>query len=206
MEYDPLAYWNARKNPNKSDRAPDWLLDHVGQFLNGTTRVFELGPGIGRTFSVYSSGQRIVTLDLSRSYAEALTTLAEKQGLSLSQHFLDRPDAAFPFRDGEFEIGACIQVLMHVPRNMIAHTMRELARVCSRTMVIAGLDPKWNNDATHCFNHDYLRICSEIGCVADEAVIRRDNICFILRRSERGRKGQDGASVDVRVKMGRAWT
>jgi hypothetical protein len=186
MDYDPYTYWNARKNPNKSDGVPPWIIPYVSRFTAGVERVFELGPGIGRTFDVYSRGQSLTTLDLSRQYAEALGARAADRGLRLEQHFLEGPAAAFPFPDDAFELGVCLQVLMHVPPQHIAHSMRELARVSQRTIIIAGVNPAWNDKAQHCFNHDYLRVCGEIGCVADAAFVRKDSICFVLRRAEAG--------------------
>jgi methyltransferase family protein len=191
MEYDPYSYWNSRKNPNKSDNAPPWIIQHVSQFTSGVDRIFELGPGVGRTFDVYPPGQSIVTVDLSKKYAETLRVRAEARGLNLSQHFLSDPADVLPFEDDTFNLGLCLQVLMHVPPKYIAHAMGELARVSRRTVVIAGVNPEWNGSRTvHCFNHDYLRICGEIGCVADAAFIRKNNICLVLRRTRTDQSSQ----------------
>ena len=184
MDYDPLSYWNARKNPNKSDQAPGWLLRYATAHTAGQPRILELGPGVGRTFDIYSAGQEVTTLDLSRQYAETLAARARERGVTLHQHFLDDPAARFPFEDGAFELGVCLQVLMHVPPQFIEHSMGELARVCRRTVIVAGVNEAWNAKAVHCFNHNYLRICGSIGARADRAFVQKDSICFVLGQND----------------------
>lgn len=183
MKYDPVAYWNSRKNPNSSDVAPAWIHDYIRPFAKGVDRAFELGPGVGRTFDIYDRGAHIVTLDLSKQYAERLRARAEAIGLELTQNFLLNPEDIFPFEDCEFRLGVCAQVLMHVLPEHIVHSMKELSRICDRTVVVAGVNDEWSVRPSHCFNHDYLGICKTIGCVADSAVLRKDSICFVMRKN-----------------------
>ena len=73
---------------------------------------------------------------------------------------------------------------MHVPPQFIEHSMGELARVCRRTVIVAGVNEAWNAKAVHCFNHDYLRICGSIGARADRAFVQKDSICFVLGQND----------------------
>lgn len=183
MEYDPVTYWNKRKNPNSSDVAPAWIKEYVSQFVKGEGSVFELGAGVGRTFDVYAPGAQVTTLDLSRQYMQQLRARAEARGLKLTQHFLSNSDEDFPFHDNEFPLSLCIQVLMHVPPQYIVHSMKELSRVSESAVVVAGVNEEWAKTPTHCFNHDYLGICREIGVATKCVVRRKDSICFVMQKN-----------------------
>ncbi len=43
-----------------------------------------------------------------------------------------------PFRDGEFETVSCFDVLEHLPRVFLERTISELARVCSKRLLISA--------------------------------------------------------------------
>ncbi len=183
--FDPVAYWNARPNPNASPVAPDWMKRFVSDHVARVTRVLELGPGVGRTLDVYRPGQRITTLDLSRLYAGKLAARAEDLGLTLEQHWLDHPDAPFPFEDRAFDCAVCVQVLMHVPPAHIAHSLGELARVATQAVIVTTLNPGWTDRVRHCFNHDYEALSLSVGCTAEVLLRTGDQIGFLLRRADR---------------------
>lgn len=182
MAYDPYRYWNARKDPNRPGAAPDWLIARIAGFVEGAETVFELGPGVGRTFEAYRAGQHIVTLDLSRLYGPAVQQRAADRGLTVSQHYLESVEAGFPFPDAAFDTGICVQVLMHVPPRHVGHTLGELARICRRTLVVSSLNPAWEGRVAHCFNHDYEALCRQAGCVAAETVRTGETLGFVLGR------------------------
>ena len=71
--YDPVEYWNTRKQPNTA-KAPGVSQNHADFFRKHTPldapAILELGPGVGRLFSIYKSARDGVfdTLDLTRQH------------------------------------------------------------------------------------------------------------------------------------------
>lgn len=183
-EYDPATYWAARPNPNRSATAPRSMLAYVRRHLGNERRVLELGPGVGRTFEVYQAGTEVVTVDITDRYAEALSRQADRVGINLQQHVVARPGAPLPFNDRAFPVGVCAQVLLHIPPAHIAGTIRELARVCERCIVITGADTQWAETASHCFAHDYLRICGSMQCALDDFYENNNALFFVLRKRD----------------------
>jgi 2-polyprenyl-3-methyl-5-hydroxy-6-metoxy-1,4-benzoquinol methylase len=169
--YDPYQYWSEREHPNTSSEPgispieAEYLLQrlaHAGTLL-------ELGPGVGRLFSLYKAIRKIHTLDLSMRYQSRARAAASSAGIFIQDHYLSSPLQKFPFDDQSFDLGIASHVLMHIPFGMIEHAMTELARCCKRVVVISAThrywpqrgdthDPKW-----HCFAHDYKALCDSIG-------------------------------------------
>lgn len=170
--YDPRDYWNSREHPNTAvdpGLNPD-EVKYLGSRLNGVGSVLEVGPGVGRLFPLYKSVPTVATVDISFNYLTRARAAATAAGIKVNDNYLIEPQQKLPFADQEFDLGVTSHVLMHIPFELIEHTMSEAARCCKQVVVIsawhkawpkkgATFDPKW-----HCFTHDYEAICRSIGC------------------------------------------
>lgn len=188
-DYNPKAYWNARPDPNapegKTPERIDFDVNYVRKNLPAAASIFELGPGVGRTFAAYESGSSITTLDLSRTYAERLSNVAQEHGLTLDQHFIDDPMQAFPFADGQFSFGVSCQVFIHQPPDVFRHSLREFSRVCQSAVIISGINFDDAN-TPHVFNHDYLRDLTDLGRLASNVLVRGRILYLYMHKDEIG--------------------
>lgn len=189
-KYDPVEYWSSRTNPNnelgESKDRVNFDVSYIKKFVGNLEEatVLELGPGVGRTFSAYSGGQTITTLDISTKYSEKLALTAEKSQLNLTQQHL-KPMDSFPFEDQSFAVGVASQVLLHIPPENIRHTIKELARVCENVVIITAYVHESSNErasVNHVFNHDYIGICTDLGCAMHNVIMNEGRICFTLRK------------------------
>ncbi len=170
--YNPITYWNNRQNPNNpfGNKKEKIYFDvnYIKQNLDESKIIFELGPGIGRTFSAYTPGTTIHSLDISTNYQTQLYRNAKKKELFLKQFFLKDMNHQFPFDNNSFNIGVTSQVLLHIPPRFITHFMQELSRICKKIIVITRDSNHHNRQQSllskHVFNHNYEQICSTIGC------------------------------------------
>ena len=185
MVYDPVRYWQARENPNAAghDRAPKFIYEYLRPRVAGKTNVLEVGPGVGRTLDVFDDTQNITTIDISTRYVEKISERASALGLAVSQFHLKCPRDLFPFDDDEFDVGVCVQVLMHVPPDSIEVTLGEMMRTCASSVIVATVDRGGKGKAAHVFEHDYSALVAKLGGeVTDYRVFRRAG-CFTVRRA-----------------------
>ncbi len=171
--YNPISYWNARSDPNnEAGRAHERVatdVDFIGKHVGELKSIFELGPGVGRTFRAYKAGANVTSLDISKAYADQLSAAAAEAGVVLQQHcqagLLDR----FPFDDASFEVGVACQVMLHQPPDVFAHSIREMSRICAKLVIISGFHSTFPQSATkaigapHVFSHDYIWALCELG-------------------------------------------
>lgn len=173
--YDPATYWNDREDPNsKLNKAlPKRIEEYVVKHLPSDGKVLEFGPGVGRLFSLFS-GRHIDTLDISKKYKKALEDQARQYNVELNQYHTTSADDSFPFRDGSYSLSIACQVLIHVPFEVIKHTVSELARVSDAVLIVSGNSENWPkspqeiNGFVHCFSHDYLELSRELGLQAED--------------------------------------
>lgn len=183
MSFDAKKYWEERENPNATcghSQAPKFIYEYLRPRLAGKESILELGPGVGRTLDVYSPSQSISTLDLSTRYSDKVEKRASALGLSLFQHFLDAPGDRFPFTDDAFDVGVCVQVLMHVPPEFINVTMGELLRICQVSLIVTALKLPPHSKANHVFEHDYKLLVSGLGCEITEFTAIGNTACFTV--------------------------
>lgn len=184
--YDPMKYWAERENPNNPAGETDERVAADCTYLNAMVgdarKVFELGPGVGRTIPAYAPGTDLTTVDISRKYSERLQAAAEKQSLRLHQNYLKETLAAFPFEKNSFPIGVSFQVFIHQPPEIFAHSFGELVRVSEKIVISAGLH---RNLATskaakspHVFAHDYLLAASANNCEINNLILREGCLYF----------------------------
>lgn len=171
--YDPVEYWNTRnqpntaKNPGVSSAHADYFRKHIAPGSN----ILELGPGIGRLFSMYRGAKdgTFSTLDIATQHKDTIAAAARAQGLKVNQFFMNEADARYPFADDSFDIGVSAYVFIHVPFEYIRHSMSEMARVARKTIIFASDNPAWAQSpadrkrSSHCFNHDYVALCDAMG-------------------------------------------
>lgn len=171
--YDPKSYWDSRENPNhvKTPALGEGHTRFLLPYFQQADSILDLGPGIGRLMPAYKLGscREITTLDITRRYAEELRQTAAQNGVEVKQHYLDDPTDAFPFNDQAFGLGVSFSVFLHIPFDMIKHTIGELGRVCEKVVCVVGANPNWPSSKEecppdwHCFRHDYKAICADLG-------------------------------------------
>lgn len=187
-KYDPVQYWNERTNPNGvQGLLPEQIaydVKYISTGLSDCKKVFELGPGVGRTMAAYKPGTRLFSLDISVKYRGQLEAVARDKRITLIQKHARSLNLDFPFEDGEFGVSVCSQVLMHVPPSQIHHAAQELLRVSKRVVVISTFLPAApeRTVAPHVFNHDYLSIFSGLGCFLDSLMVNHGRIYFYASR------------------------
>lgn len=168
--FDPVKYWNEREHPNTQESPPvgDVEQSILPPLIKQSKSIFELGPGVGRLFPLYS-GKQVTTLDISTNYSQRLHAAANSHGVDLVQHFRNKLDVRFPFHDDAFDLGIAAHVLYHVPFDSINFTVRELYRVSKKVFAEVCNNPKWPQKSSsypshlHVFGHDYEHIFEEIG-------------------------------------------
>jgi 2-polyprenyl-3-methyl-5-hydroxy-6-metoxy-1,4-benzoquinol methylase len=174
LGYNPKSYWNSREHPNTAENPgisqieANYLLPKIAS----ANSILEVGPGVGRLFSLYSSARisNISTVDISTNYRDRALLAASSAGVHVKDFYLEDPLDNLPFGEATFDVGIAIHMLMHVPFENINHSMSELARCCKRVVVISAINKSWprkgiNHDKKwHCFAHDYKAICIELGC------------------------------------------
>lgn len=178
--YDPVEYWNTREQPN-TEKNPGVSIAHAGYFsqhLQPGSKILELGPGIGRLFPMYvgAKNKTFSTLDIATQHRDTVDAAARALDLTVEQSFIGKSDERYPFSDHEFDVGVSSYVFIHVPFDLIRHSMSEMARVARRTIIFASDNPAWaqtpadRKPSTHCFNHDYAQLCKELGLIIFDSV------------------------------------
>ena len=186
--YDPKKYWSKRSNPN--NKAGEEVtharhVDYITEHTRGAKKIFELGPGVGRTFDAYQKGSELICLDISRNYEQTAQAVAKKFGLDFSLEEMMDGVSAFPFSDASFEVGVASQVFLHVPKSDINHYLSECLRVCKKLVVITSykhnpVSSLINLSSNHVFNHNYLEICTNLDFRIDDVKWSNDQIYFVI--------------------------
>ena len=188
-KYNPDNYWKHRKNPNNSDgeskKRIEFDVKYIKSEIKQEKKILELGPGVGRTIEAYSHDTQLFTLDISEKYHDILKEKCENNEISLKQNYI-KSHENFPFANNEFNVGVTSQVLLHVPPNLISHTMSELTRVCKKVVIITAYTHgvKKFFGLNHVFNHNYFNISTELGCRMDNLIMNEGRICFVLSKIE----------------------
>jgi SAM-dependent methyltransferase len=94
-------------------------------------RVLEFGCHLGATAIVLALlGAEVVATDVDPDLIALARLNAERYGVNDRIRFVTQDRAAaLPFEDGAFDLVSCNSVLEYVPRERLADTQRELARV-----------------------------------------------------------------------------
>lgn len=189
MEYNVFEYWAARERPNNPKSFEESRLRFDRDFLRslpGVGPIFELGPGIGRTFEGYGAGRVVYTLDVTRRYEAELRDVAARTGVTLKQSYITDLKAPFPFEDDAFECGVALQVFLHQPPDLFAHAFSEMSRICRTVAFNAGIH---NNSpaaiparSVHVFAHDYLVAAEHNGLAFSRLETRDLHLYAVTKR------------------------
>jgi len=164
-EYDPITYWNHRKNPNQHRNPTSLEKDFLMPEIKQANKILEVGPGIGRLFSLYGPEDEVCGIDISERYEHKVKSRAAAYGLNYEHEVLNfYKYQGLPYKSKLFDLCIAVKVLLHTTPNQIDFLMCEMARVAEKVMITSkiGDDP-----ARHVFNHNYREI------------IERNNLCII---------------------------
>jgi 2-polyprenyl-3-methyl-5-hydroxy-6-metoxy-1,4-benzoquinol methylase len=51
------------------------------------------------------------------------------------EHFTESPLSELPFSNCQYDMAVCVDVLEHIPKNLLSDSISEMARVCKHAMV-----------------------------------------------------------------------
>jgi len=198
-EYEEIEYWNKREYPHSSRLGVPPLgelndFSFIKKHLGGCDNALDFGPGVGRTFSAYDSLKRLECFDITNKHLPVLKNVAKGYDFKLN-FTLGTEVGVTPYGDKEFEAAIASQVLLHQRFDNINKVMLELLRVADKVIVISWRDQLKPDSYSsggygghclgdHCFNHNYLEICSNNGWLVSDVKYRPINIYFVY--SERG--------------------
>lgn len=190
--YKPEDYWGKRSNPtdpNMSKVVNDAHVDFIRTQLPSTSeglKILDLGPGIGRTFDAYKGAREVWGVDISANYVDRAKEKAKEVGF-LYQPIQKRLEDRLPFDDMTFDVAVASEVLLHVLPGQIEATMKELARVAKKVVIISWYEgervPYQNlagptTPTTHCFHYNYIDLCAKNGWVMDTVEYTDNQIMF----------------------------
>lgn len=168
MSYNPIAYWNKRKNPNR-----DQLPEEYRRFLEGkvpiTGNVIDYGCGVGRTFSLYPKEIQLYGIDITSRYAWQAKLEAKKQGIDFHHFIHHSPHLALPmvipaFESNKVNMILAIDVLLHVPSKDLQPLLKRFKEVSDELIIISYfVDGQNKKLAPHNFEHDYPKELEEAG-------------------------------------------
>ncbi|HUG00759.1 MAG TPA: class I SAM-dependent methyltransferase [Longimicrobiales bacterium] len=170
--YDPLVYWNRRKNPNSASPALTQAhIDYVRKHVAGCRRILDFGPGVGRIIPAYRDLESIEGYDISSAYEDRLLQAASEHSIDFNLR-IERNMERLPYEDARFDASVSVSVLLHQTPNHITGVMRELARVADKVIIVSHFDAESDFDRIsgvrhkgqqYCFNYDYYEICRSNG-------------------------------------------
>lgn len=110
----------------------------VGQRLPPGARVLDVPCGRGRfTRRILDAGYELVSADLSWPMLQAARATTEREsGAERSGRWLRCDAERLPFADDTFDLVLSIRFLFHVPPELRASILREMARVSKRHVIV----------------------------------------------------------------------
>lgn len=192
--YKPKEYWRERTDPNAPcGREPDRVyfdVHYIAQNIRESDNVFELGPGVGRTFHAYNARQKITTLDISDTYKDRLDERARELMLCLDQHILDEPSMKYPFFNDSFDVSVVFQVFIHQPPALFRHSFAEMCRISKKIVLSSGVSENTSQSpapkANHVFAHDYLYETYRNNLIAQNVIVREGVLYMTVCRDTMG--------------------
>ena len=164
MNYNKIAYWNTRHEPNndfcKSNTHKH--IEAVKPFIDKNQNILEYGPGTGRMLELYKDQSHISFFDISDNYKERLKHNCQSQNLNIQQHIIQKDTAIkTPFKNDEFDIVCAFEVLLHCPEGEIEEVIRELSRIGKKVIVITWYTNGETISSDYCFTRDYKNIITK---------------------------------------------
>ena len=172
-QYTEYGYWNRRPiptDPNMSPETNQKHIDYISSHLKGSCKVFDFGPGIGRTFEAYKEMEYVEGCDISRLYEVQVKAEAERIGFKFKLIHLDLVELGrLPYADNDFDVAVASEVLLHQRPENILLVMSELVRIANKVIVISWYEERVNFNApgllkpgmNHCFHYNYPQICKD---------------------------------------------
>jgi len=174
-QYSEFDYWNRRSYPTDPNMTEDTIKRHIGYIKENVfkaKKVFDFGPGIGRTFEAYENIPYVEGCDISRLYGDQAKAKAVEVGFEFKLVHLDLVEIGrLPYKKNEFDVGVASEVLLHQRPQHILLIMSELVRVCKKVIVVSWCEERIDFDIpgklksgpNHCFHYNYLDICKKQG-------------------------------------------
>lgn len=149
MPYNPLKYWQRRKDPSKTKHLLDFEEKHIKSFLKDADNLLDFGVGTGRTFESYPPGLKVTGIDIVDTYHAEAVKRAKMANLEYI-HFICR-ELPLPFDQFHFTHAIASKVLLHITQPKTA--IWELSTVAKEVLIIdtgAG-----HQKAQHVRVHDF---------------------------------------------------
>jgi len=167
MNYDPVTYWNNRPNPNASDSP------YVGSDIKKLwgwipvgSKVFDFGPGVGKTFPAYTGALYVMGYDVSAAYDERAKDSASTWGL-FYESVIDKsptlPDGFTDFFKDYFDVAVAYNVFTHQKPEHIEQIMLNLSNIAKNVVSMSWQSERDVTPAPHCFNRNYIELCDKLG-------------------------------------------
>jgi len=167
--YNKYNYWKNRSDPNNKNGRVQALhhIDWSKSFINKNDKILEYGPGVGRMVKLYENNKEINFYDITPTYKKKLNNNCKDIGLPISQYIIDNKEGIItPFKNEEFDVVTCFQVLLHSPPQEISELMMELSRISKKVIVITSTN--WKGVNNHVFKHDYKKIIDKNDLILEE--------------------------------------
>lgn len=153
MPYNPLKYWQRRKNPSKTKHLLDFEERHIKSFLKNAEHLLDFGMGTGRTFEAYPPGLKVTGIDIVDQYHDSAVKRAKIANLEYV-HFICR-EPMIPFRENYFSHAIACKVFLHITQPW--EYLMNLARVAEEVLII-DTTGAGNQKAQHVRVHDFEMI------------------------------------------------
>jgi len=160
--YNLKNYWGNRLDPNSHFADDSIFLGKNKNFIKSNitenSNILEIGPGIGRLVECYKNC-KVTGLDITDKYKQRLIDNTKKYNIEYD-FIINTSEILLPFKDNEFDYVISSLVLLHQPPQNINTILKEMKRVGRKVIVISSVG-EFLNKSSHCFNHNYKKICEE---------------------------------------------
>ena len=178
MSYNPRKYWSNRSDPNSYETNNNKkILSEEKSFIReeilNLKNVCVIGPGDGRIIDAYSNKQ-ITFIDITENYKQKLLrkfTETGNLGSNFSFFVVENINNLSDFDDNQFDVLICSHVLLHVRKEDIVSTIKELSRISKKIVGISLFKP-YKTSASHVFVHDYEKICNDLSLKIEKKFVK----------------------------------
>lgn len=159
LSYNYFRYWTYERfiKPwkfTKNKLGTGEYIDLLNTHLHGKYNpVLDVGCGGGQYVHLFTSSCGIdINIKRLKQAKKRSATVAQGDLLKL------------PFPDKTFEASYTMQLLMHIPENLIMQALKELVRVTQKRILhIESYRKQKRKLAAHCFNHDLKSLYGKLG-------------------------------------------
>jgi hypothetical protein len=111
-----------------------WLSEILDQIPVETDSLIDLGCGrgvIGVLVRIYRNPERLVGIDAFSPYVE----FCRRYNFYDEVYCYDLRQTPLPFKDKEFDVATCIEVLEHIPKDKGLRLLREMERIAKKVII-----------------------------------------------------------------------